>query len=159
MISQAGWRWNRSDNLYILNPAPPNLSTALNIRRTSLCYLTACLYCRTITFCYSTWCFHCQSIVQLVALETLNDTHRAHKITFMNLPSSLKMAISAKEQMCYFTRYLRIPVLAGGSTSHILKCRSGCSTEPHSSPHPNTAPWPTKTTPGKGRGEGEMLSR
>lgn len=132
----------------------PLLSTALDIKRTSLCYLITWLYHWTITFCTDIHCSLCQRAVQLVALETLNNTHPAHKTKFMNPPSSPKMAISTKEQMCYFTWYLRIPVLVGGSTPHILKYRSGCSTEPHSSPHPNTTPWPTKTTPGRGRGEG-----
>lgn len=137
----------------------PLLSSALNVKRTSLYYLRAWLYCQTVTFCTDTHCSLRQSIVQLVALETLNDTHPAHKAKFMNPPCSLKMAISTEEQMCYFTWYLRIPVLVGGLTPHILKSRSGCSTEPNSSPHPNTTPWPTKTTPGRGSGEGEMLSR
>lgn len=137
----------------------PLLSTALNIRRTSQCYLTAWLYCQTITFCTDTQYSICQSIVQLVALEALNDTHPTHKTKFMNPPSCPKMAIRTEEQMCYFTWYLRIPVLVGGWTPHILKYRSGCSTEPYSSPHPNTTPWPTKTTPGRCGGEGEMLSR
>lgn len=121
-ISQAGWRWNRLGDLYILSGvgAPP-LSTALNIKRTSLYYLTAWLYCQTITFCTDTQCSLCQSIVQLVALEALNDTHPAHKTKFMNPPSSPKMAISTKEQMCYFIWYLRIPVLVGGCTPRILK--------------------------------------
>lgn len=137
----------------VVQDPPP--STALNIKRTSMYYLFAWLCCqKTIVFFTDTHCSLYQSTVQLVALETSNDTHPAHKTKFMNLPSSLKMAISSEEQMCYFTWYLRIPVLVGGWTPHILEYRSGCSTEPHSSPHPNTTPWPTKTTPGRGRGEG-----
>lgn len=96
-----------------------------------------------------------QSTVQLVALETLNDTHPAYKTKFMNQPASLKMAISTKEQMCYFTWYLRIPVLVGGLAPYILKSRSGCSAEPRSSPHPNTNPLANKNNPWEGQKEGE----
>lgn len=72
----------------------PLLSAALKIKRTPLYYLTPWLYCYIL--------YRRTSRFQLVALQTLNSTHSAHKTKFMNPPSSPKMAIRTKEQMRYF---------------------------------------------------------
>lgn len=141
-ISQAGWWWNRLDDLYILQT--PDCLLLLRLRG-DIC--TTWHRGFTIALCTDTHSSLCTSRFQLVAAETVNSTHSSHKTKFMNPPSSQQMAIRTEQQMCYFHMIFEILCTCGWLNSPLSWCRSGCSTQ---QPPPKHYPLANKTATERG---------